>query len=77
MEATKKFDDTNRWVLFRNKEKKAENSPDYSGTVNIDGVEFLINGWVKEGETQKFFSGTVRPKTGIIKNIVPDLDVPF
>lgn len=60
----KQFDNTNRWTLFRNENKNKETDCDYSGTVNIDGQEFWLNGWLKESkEGKKFFSGTVKAKT--------------
>jgi len=75
---TKSFDNTNRWTLFRNVDKKNENSPEFSGKINIDGVEYLLNGWVKEGQNQKFFSGTVRPKPVAVTSTTTELeDVPF
>jgi hypothetical protein len=60
----KHFD--NRGSLFSNKEnKKVETDPDYSGSINIDGVEYWLKGWSKTGKTsgKKFLSLSVRPKT--------------
>lgn len=42
-----KFDDNMRGVLFRAKEKRAESSPDYTGNVTINGVEYALSGWKK------------------------------
>ena len=41
------YDNTNRGVLFGNRDKKTEKSPDYSGTINIDGRELNLSGWKK------------------------------
>lgn len=71
---TKKFDETNRWKLFRNEEKRSENSPDFSGELNINGELYWMDGWVKEGQTKRFFSGTVKPKKS---KVAIDEDVPF
>jgi hypothetical protein len=73
----KQFDETNRWKLFRNTEKKGERSPDFSGEVNIDGAIYRLNGWVQEGNGKKFFSGTVAPKQTPVASSVVDDDVPF
>lgn len=70
----KKFDETNRWKLFRNEEKRSENSPDFSGELNINGELYWMDGWVKEGQTKRFFSGTIKPKKN--KTAI-DEDVPF
>ena len=56
------FDNTNRFALFKNDRKRDDKDADYTGSVNIDGTEYWLNGWVKEGQKGKFFSGTIRPK---------------
>ena len=57
------FDNTNRGVLFRSKDQKTDKHPAYSGTINIDGKEFWLAGWVKETkQNEKFFSLAVTPK---------------
>jgi hypothetical protein len=48
------FDNTNRGVMFKNDRKTQDNHPDYSGTLNVDGTEFFLNGWIKvSGPTSK------------------------
>lgn len=59
---SQQFDNTNRFVLFFNEQKKSERGPDYSGTLNVDGVEFFIDAWQKEGRNGVFFSGSVKLK---------------
>ena len=58
------YDNTNRGTLFRNDERKHDRSPEYSGSINVGGVEYWLNGWVQEAKTtgRRFFSLTVRPK---------------
>ena len=58
------YDNTNRGTLFRNDERKRDRSPEYSGSINVGGVEYWLNGWVQEAKTtgRRFFSLTVRPK---------------
>jgi hypothetical protein len=56
------YDNTNRGVLFRAKERKSDKHPEYSGSVNIEGVEYWLDGWVKDGKSGKFFSLSVKPK---------------
>ena len=41
------FDNTNRGVLFKNKNKSDPKHPDYTGNLNVDGEEFWLSGWVK------------------------------
>ena len=56
------YDNTNRGALFRNSRKEKDSHPDYNGTINIDGKEYWLNGWLKEGKQGKFFSLSVKPK---------------
>jgi hypothetical protein len=56
------YDNTNRWTLNKNKEKRDEGDKDYNGSVNIDGKEYWLNGWIKNGKNGAFISGTVKAK---------------
>ena len=56
------YDNTNRGVLFRAKERKSVKHPEYSGSINIQGVEYWLDGWIKDGKSGKFFSLSVKPK---------------
>jgi len=49
-------------ALFKNSYKKADNHPDYKGSITINGVELDLAGWVKEGKNGKFFSLRASPK---------------
>jgi len=44
------YDNTNTGMLSRNDRKTQETHPDYSGFINVDGVEFWLSGWLKEGK---------------------------
>lgn len=48
--------------LFRNERKDRENSPDYTGTIKVNGQEFYMSAWLKEGNGKKFFSISLKPK---------------
>jgi hypothetical protein len=58
----KQYNNTNRWSLFPNDRKRGQKDPDYSGTLNIDGVEYWINAWEGRGGNGPIASGTVRRK---------------
>lgn len=53
----------NSGTLFRNDKKRNEKSPEYTGAARIDGVDYWINGWVKESKNgTKFFSFAFKAK---------------
>lgn len=62
------YDNTNTGLLAKNSRKETENQPDYSGMVNVDGVEYWLSGWIKVGRDgtklagQKYFSLALTPK---------------
>lgn len=60
----KAYDDTNKGVLFREEQKEKETDRDYSGSININGTEFWLSGWIKVGKktNKKFLSLSVKPK---------------
>lgn len=59
------YDNTNRGTLFKAKEKKSEKSPDYTGTINVNGVEMRLSAWLKESKAgTKYFSLAVSEKDG-------------
>jgi len=49
------YDNTNRGVLFKAQEKKSEKSPDYTGKINVDGVDKDLSGWIKKSKNGNIF----------------------
>lgn len=56
------YDETNRFALFKNDRKEKDTHPDMTGTINVDGVEYYLNAWTKEGKKGKFLSGSIKLK---------------
>jgi hypothetical protein len=58
------YDNTNRGVLFKNDRKEKETHADYRGNINVDGVEFWLDAWIKESQKdgKKFMSLSIKPK---------------
>ena len=58
------YDNTNRGILSKNDRREKDTQPEYTGTLNVEGVDYWVNGWVKERKdgSGKFFSLSVKLK---------------
>lgn len=57
------YDNRNRGALFKNDRREQETDADYRGTINVDGTECWLGGWVKKSKAgEKYLSLSVRPK---------------
>lgn len=58
------FDNTNRGALFKNERKtEGDKKPEYTGSLNVDGVEFFLDAWLKTSSAgKKFMSVSVKRK---------------
>ena len=85
------YDNTNSGMLARNENRKTDKHPEYTGSLNVNGVDYWVSAWVNEGkaggkmEGKKYFSLKVNPKEGggsaspgrsFTDNIALD-DIPF
>jgi hypothetical protein len=70
------FDKTNTFTLGTNKRKTKDSHPSHSGSINIDGQEYWLSAWVKEGKDGRFFSGSVKKKEPKKEGNDSD-DIPF
>ena len=73
----------NSGVLFKNDKKEQEKHPDYKGSIMVDGTEYWLSAWIKDGKSGKFMGLAVSPKDAqppaskpMPKNLDDDL-IPF
>ena len=81
------FDNEKRGVLFRNNDKQSDRSPDYSGRITVEGVEYQLAGWLTESaKGLKYLSIKARipeemPQSEPVRNSQPeatdDGEIPF
>jgi hypothetical protein len=74
--------------LFKNDRKATENHPDYTGSIMVNGKDYWLSAWVKEGTKGKFFSVSIGKEKQPIgfkaagsdelpKHTIEDSDLPF
>ena len=61
------YDNTNRGVLFVNREKKNEKSPDFSGSLDVGGVQYFLSAWKKVSKKGGSFLSVSVNKKGEIE----------
>lgn len=70
----------NSGILFRNNRRQNDRQPEFNGSITVEGTEYWLSAWVKDGDKGKFFSLSVKPKDeqrGEESQESPDEDIPF
>lgn len=76
----------NSGVLFKNDKKESEKHPDYKGSMIVNGEDYWLSAWIKEGKNGKFMGLALSPKDDQppakstprpSKSIDDDSDLPF
>lgn len=84
------YDQTNKGTLAKNARKTDDKHPDITGSLNVDGTDYWINGWQKTNskDGSKFYSLSVKPKDArphsdgptpgfVVAGDPPDDPIPF
>lgn len=59
------YSNENRGSVWKNDRKESDKHPDFTGTINVEGVEYYLNAWKKkEGANERapLLSFTVKKK---------------
>jgi hypothetical protein len=62
------YSNENSGLLAKNDKQGNESRPDYRGSINVDGREYWLSAWIKQGRDgtklagQKYMSLSVQPK---------------
>jgi hypothetical protein len=72
----------NSGVLFKNDKKESEKHPDYKGNLTVNGQDYWLSAWIKEGKGGKFMGLALSPKDEAPLKAPPkpkfdDSDLPF
>jgi hypothetical protein len=85
------YDNTNRGSIWKNEKKEKDTHPDFTGSLNVGGVEYWVSAWkrkegaaakapalsfsVKPKEEQQSISQRATPKGAAKRSIIPDDDM--
>lgn len=79
-------------ALFINDRRTNNNAPEYKGSIMINGVEYWLSAWLKQGQKGKYLSLAAQPKeqrdtvripkpplnrVNVPQDLNDDLDIPF
>ena len=73
----------NSGVLFSNDKRDNERAPQYKGNITVNGQDYWLSAWIKEGKSGKFMGLAVSPKEEYQPKQAPkkasftDEDLPF
>jgi hypothetical protein len=81
------YDNTNRGSIWKNERKETDTQPDFTGTLDVGGVEYWVSAWKRKpdaGPKAPALSFSVKPKDprapaqeAAPAQTVADDDIPF
>ena len=64
------YDETNKGALFINKKAGAPQQPDFTGQINVEGVEYWVSCWDNvSGQGMPYILGTAVGETQVAANM--------
>jgi hypothetical protein len=52
----------NSGVLFKSDKRDNERAPHYKGNITVEGKDYWLSAWIKEGKSGKFMGLALSPK---------------
>ena len=52
----------NSGVLFKSDKRENERAPHYRGNITVNGQDYWLSAWIKEGKSGKFMGLALSPK---------------
>lgn len=86
---SQQYDNNLSGVLFKNDKDGNEKRPDYKGSAEIEGVQYWVSAWIRDGAKGKFMSMKYEakekqqaqqsqvPKPAPVDEFDDGLDIPF
>lgn len=86
---SQQYDNNLSGVLFKNDKDGNEKRPDYKGSAEIEGVQYWVSAWIRDGAKGKFMSmkyeakekqpsqQSQAPKPAPVDEFDDGLDIPF
>ena len=80
------YDNTNRGSIWKNEKKETEKHPDFTGSLNVEGVEYWVSAWKRKPDASAkapALSFSIKPKDAPKQQHAPaqtvdfDDDIPF
>ncbi len=59
------YDNTNRGQIWKNEKKEKDTHPDFTGSLNVGGVEYWVSGWKRKADANPkapALSFSIKPK---------------
>jgi len=59
------YDKTNRGSIWKNDKKETDNHPDFTGSLDVDGVEYWVSAWKRKPDANPkapSLSFSIKPK---------------
>lgn len=79
------YEETNRGAIWGNRKKETERHPDFTGSLNVEGVEYWVSAWKRradQSDKAPSLSFQIRRKEAApvqtaMSSDDPDADIPF